>query len=212
MIDRRVGRVPARAEHASHCTAEAGISLVELLLALALTLVVLLLVTPVLSAVDTSQAAIDQQTVATSTIATTLTPLTDEIASAAVLYSSEPPAGDPNWSLQGVSTVAGDALLVLSETGGMLRCDQWAVAGGNVEERSWAPGTTTAVPFSTVAHAVWPPVQPPFTVDSGPPPAVSLVLGLQTGTSPVPMTVTATVLATNPHQVPASDCEQAPST
>lgn len=190
---------------------ERGVSLVELLLALALTAVVCVLVVPVLSAIDASQAGTDQQTVAASTIATTLMPLSTEIASAAVLYSPDPPAGDPNWTLQGVSTEAGDALLVLSEADGTLRCDQWALANGSIEQRSWTPGTTATVPFLSVAPAVWPPRSPPFTVVDGPPAAVSLTLGLRTGTSPVPLTITATVLATNPDPAPASDCEQGPS-
>jgi hypothetical protein len=196
---------------------ENGFTLVESLLTLTLTLVSLPLILPVINAVEHGANVGEAQSIDNTTIAATLIPLSNEISSAAVVYSPAPASGT-NYSTQDTGTSAGDALLLLSQGGGTYRCDQWAVAtSGQLEERGWLPGSTTATPFIPVSAAVYPPSTTPFVLVTGTPPAVQLALDLeptkQSYTKQIPITINTTLDASNVGtSAMAGNCETVPVT
>ena len=147
-------------------------------------------------------------------IAATFIPLSNEISSAAVVYSSSPTSGQTNYATQDTGTSAGDALLLLSQAGGgSYKCYQWAIStGGELEERSWTPNSTTATPFINVSAAVYPPTTTPFSLTSSTPPSIQLALTLQSASKQIPITIDATISATNVGSSSlASDCESPPA-
>jgi hypothetical protein len=202
-----------RASDSSGPEGEAGVSLIEMILTLALTAVAAVLVLPAMRVITDASTVIQAQAVDDTIVASTLTPLTNEISSAAVVYSPSPSSGT-DYATQDSGTSAGDALLVLSQVGGSYRCQQWAVVSpGELEQRSWLPGATTATPFIPVEAAVYPPATAPFTLVTGTPPAVQLALALRPSAKQVSLTVKTTVNATNVGtSAMASLCETAPVT
>lgn len=190
---------------------EAGVSLIEMMLTLALTAVATVLVLPAMTVITSASSVIQAQAVDDSTVASTLLPLTNEISSAAVVYTPSPASGT-NYSTQGTGTSAGDAILLLSQVGTTFRCEQWAVISpGELERRSWLPGATAATPFIPVEPAVYPPTTTPFTLVTGTPPAVQLALALRPTAKQVALTVKTTVNATNVGtSALATQCETAP--
>jgi hypothetical protein len=183
----------------------------EAVMTCALTLVSLPLVFPVIDAVENGAAVGSAQAYDNTMVAGTLIPLSNEISSAAVLYTPSPSSGT-NYTAQGVTTSAGDALLVLSQSGSSYRCYQWAITTtGYLERRSWAPSSSTATPFVTVSAAQYPPTSTPFTLVTGTPPAIRIALELQSSSQTLTITVNATVTASNVGTSSmATQCESAP--
>ena len=196
-----------------HSRDESGVTMIEVILTLALTLVTFVLVWPSMKAVTDGSAVIQAQAVDEITVGGVLVPLTSEISSAAVVYSPSPPSGT-NYATQGTGTQAGDAILMLSQKGGAFYCDQWAVvSSGELERRSWSPGSSTATPLLPVSPAVYPPAATPFTLTAGTPPVVQLSLALRPVAKQPPLTINTTLSATNVGtSTMASQCETAPST
>jgi hypothetical protein len=192
---------------------EGGFTLLEAVMTMALTLVSLPLVLPVVNAVEHGAKVGSAQSFDNTMIAATLIPLSNEISSAAVVYSSSPSSGT-NYATQDTGTSAGDALIVLSQAGGGYRCDQWAIStAGELEDRSWVPSSSTATPFIPVSAAVYPPASTPFILNNGTPPSIQLALSLKQSSSTIPITVDATISATNVgSSTLATDCETAPAT
>jgi type II secretory pathway pseudopilin PulG len=209
---------------------EEGTTLVELLMALALTTLALGLVLPLLGS-SADQAALSRsQSQATGQLSSLLQALGNEVGSAAVVYSPAPAAGQTFWAAQGLPSPGGsgvgpgDALLVLSQydpaTGGSgaAVCDQWAVepagSAGALVTRSWSPGQGGPVPFEVVAPTPWPPPAPPFELVSVPGVGVQVhltLLGLGRDQSSS-LTVATTMLSMDMAQpgLSATACEQGP--
>jgi hypothetical protein len=197
----------------SDTDSESGLSLIEMMLTLGLTAVATMLVLPAMTVITQASSVIQAQAVDLSTLASTVLPLTNEISSAAVVYTPSPASGT-NYSTQGTGTSAGDAILLLSQVGGTFRCQQWAVVSpGELEQRTWLPGATAATPFIPVEPAAYPPTATPFTLVTGTPPSVQLALTLRPSAKQVALTVKTTVNATNVGtSAMATQCETAPVT
>jgi hypothetical protein len=194
-------------------SAEGGFTLLEAVMTMALTLVALPLVFPVVDAVEHGAKVGSAQSFDNTMIAATLIPLSNEISSAAVVYSSSPSSGT-NYATLNTGTSAGDALLVLTQAGGSYHCDQWAIStAGELEDRSWVPSSSTATPFLPVSAAVYPPATTPFVLNSGTPPSIQLALSLKQSSSTIPITIDATISASNVgSSTLAADCETEPVT
>ncbi|MFC0081796.1 hypothetical protein ACFFRE_06510 [Aciditerrimonas ferrireducens] len=208
-----------------------GTTLVELLMALALTVLALGLVLPLLGATGSQAAVTRSENQATAAFGSVLVALGNEIGSAVVLYAPDPASGQPFWAGQGLGTSGaggvgpGDAVLVLSQYdpagggNGAAVCDQWAVEpagrGGELVSRSWVPGQGGTVPFEAVAATPWPPPALPFSLVSTPQAGVQVHLtvsglgGDTTGT----VTLATTLFSMDMAQAgfPASACEQGPA-
>jgi hypothetical protein len=191
---------------------EGGFTLLEAVMTMALTLVSLPLVFPVVDAVEHGAKIGSAQSFDNTMIAATLIPLSNEISSAAVVYSSSPSSGT-NYATVDTGTSAGDALILLSQAGGSYHCIQWAIStSGELEDRSWVPSSSTATPFIPVAAAVYPPAVIPFALDTGTPPSIALQLSLKQSSTTIPITIDATISASNVGSVAlATDCETAPA-
>jgi hypothetical protein len=192
---------------------EGGFTLLEAVMTMALTLVSLPLIFPVVDAVEHGAKVGSAQSFDNTMIAATLIPLSNEISSAAVVYSPSPSSGT-NYATQDTGTSAGDALVVLSQAGGSYRCYQWAIStAGELEDRSWVPSSSTATPFIPVSAAVYPPASTPFVLNNGTPPSIQLALSLKQSSSTIPITIAATISASNVgSSTLATDCETAPAT
>ena len=194
-----------------HAANEGGFTLMEAVMTCALTLVSLPLIFPVIDAVENGAQVGSAQAYDNTMVTATLIPLSNEISSAAVLYTPSPSSGT-NYTTQGVTTSAGDALLLLSQSGTSFRCYQWAITTtGYLERRSWTPGSSTATPFVTVSAATYPPTSTPFTLVTGTPPSIKISLELQSNSQNLTITINATVAASNVGTSSmASQCESAP--
>ncbi len=167
---------------------------------------------PVVDAVEHGAKVGSAQSFDNTMIAATLIPLSNEISSAAVVYSSSPSSGT-NYATVDTGTSAGDALILLSQAGGSYHCIQWAIStSGELEDRSWVPSSSTATPFIPVAAAVYPPAVIPFALNTGTPPSIALQLSLKQSSTTIPITIDATISASNIGSVTlATDCETAPA-
>lgn len=192
---------------------EAGVTLVEVIFTMALTLVTFVLVWPAMDVITKGSSAIQAQATDEVTVGATLVPLTDEISSAAVVYSSNPASGT-NYTTQDSGASAGNALLVLGQLGNSYYCYQWAVVSpGELETRSWIPGSSTLTPFRPVSPAVYPVTSTPFALTAGSPPTVTLALDLRPSSKSIALTINTTISATNVgSSTMASQCETAPNT
>jgi hypothetical protein len=179
---------------------------------MALTLASLPLVFPVVDAVEHGAQVGSAQSFDNTMIAATLIPLSNEISSAAVVYSSAPASGT-NYATVDTGAAAGDALIVLTQAGGTYHCDQWAIStSGELEERSWVPSSSTATPFIPVAASAYPPAVTPFVLNAGTPPSILLELSLKQSSKTIPITISATITASNVGSATlATDCESAPA-
>ncbi len=204
----------ARPETRERCDQDndAGFTLIEVALTLVLTLVAALLVFPALKTVSDGSLVLQQQATDNVIMAATFLPLTKEISSAVVVYSPSPSSGT-NYSTQDTGTQAGDALVVLSQAGGTLRCDQWAIStAGELEQRSWLPSSSTATAFIPVEPAIYPPPTTPFTMTTGTPTAVTVALDLRPSANQASLSISTTLNATNVGTLAmATDCETAPA-
>jgi hypothetical protein len=191
---------------------EGGFTLIEAVMTMALTLVTLPLIFPVVDAVEHGASVGSAQSFDNTIIAATLIPLSNEISSAAVVYSSAPSSGT-NYAIQGTGTSAGDALILLSQAGGTYHCDQWAIStSGELEERSWVPSSSTVTPFIPVAVAPYPPVTTPFLLNTGTPPSIQLALSIKQSSKTIPITIDTTISAQDVgSSTLATDCESAPT-
>ncbi len=210
---------------------EEGTTLVELLMALALTVLALGLVLPLLGATGSQASLTRSQSQATSAFGSVLVALGNEVGSAVVLYAPDPASGQAFWAGQGLATGGaggvgpGDAMLVLSQYdpaaggSGTAVCDQWAVepagASGELVSRSWVPGQGGTVPFDVVATTPWPPPELPFSLVSTPRAGVQVHLTLSGlgGDTTGPVTLATTVFSMDVAQagLSASACEQGPA-
>jgi hypothetical protein len=192
---------------------EAGVTLIEVMFTLALTLVTFTLVWPSMKAVTSGESVIQAQANAEITVGGVLVPLTSEISSAAVVYSPNPSTGT-NYATQGTTSPAGDGLLLLTQTGPTtFRCDQWVlISSGELETRSWVPGSSSLTPFLPVSPAVYPPPATPFALIVGTPPSIQLSLALRPIANRVSLTINTTLSSTDVGSASmAGQCESGPA-
>lgn len=156
---------------------EAGTTLVELMVAMAILMVVMALVLPAYLALHSSEATTAAMTTDDTVIVPALRQLGAEVTNATLLAS--PCASGTNASTPacqgGTPTTppSGFAVLLTYDApgSGAPTCSQWRVFGGVLQSRSWSPSTTTAVAFATEAAGVsiantTSPWQPPFALEA----------------------------------------------
>jgi prepilin-type N-terminal cleavage/methylation domain-containing protein len=157
---------------------ESGLSLVEMVVAMAIVAVALGLVVPIFEITNSSASSLQSRANEDAQLRLALVQLESEISSAQVLYATSPPAGSPNYSTTNTGVGAGFALLVLSDLHGNQSCIQWRLASGNLQERSWQPSTPpTSLAWETVASGLTNSASlPPFQVSSSAPYPVTIQL------------------------------------
>lgn len=159
-------------------SAEDGFTLVELTLALAILMVVLMLVTPTFLVVSDGSNSVQAITTTDSALRPALQGLAAQVAASSGYVS--PGAGAPNSA---IDVTAKGSLLTLMYTArsGAVLCSQWEVKTapndpidpanpreGVLQQRGWnpahAPGTVPFVPTATGVVVVDPPSVQPFRV------------------------------------------------
>ncbi len=137
---------------------EAGTTLVEMVVTLAVFALLLAMVAPMFVALQTAAATAQSIDVSANELRPVLQTLAIQVGSAAAIPAVQ----------TGVLTIPTDAY-------GNPGCAQWKVVPGTttppvpatLQERFWTPSTTTAVPFQVEATGIVDPAsQPPFTVAS----------------------------------------------
>ncbi len=132
-----------------------GFTIVEMLVVMVVMTVILAAAYNVLLVILKNTKAVNDRADASMQVRHALAQIERQVVSGNVLYD---PATEPLPM----------SMRVYTQANGLQRCVQWQVTGGELRTRAWAPGDSTASPWTVVArHIVNTSSQQPFVLQGG---------------------------------------------